>query len=414
MMNLDHGSVRLAPGPADFSATLELVRRGLQSELPQGELPKRLQGGPLRVKLGLDPTASQVHLGWAVVLRKLRHFQEAGHIAVLVVGDFTARIGDPTGKSATRKRLSAQQVKEYSEACLTRVTPLLLRDRLEIHYNSEWLEGVQLEDVLRLLSTATVSQILARDDFQKRFSANRPISMVEFVYPLLQAYDAVQLRADVELGGNDQLFNNLMGRAVQQAYGQRPQMVCTLPLLVGLDGVEKMSQSLGNFVAVDDAPNDMFGKLMSIPDTALVDFCRLAAWMPSRKVAEIAASLGNKEVNPATIKRLMARAVVDLYHGDGAGGTAEDSFNLIHVHRGVSRDAPEVSLDSVLNGGLAISVSTLVSELFGLSRSAARRLIDQAGVRVDGAVVREDQELDRLSLTGAVIQKGKREAIRLV
>ncbi|WP_433661103.1 tyrosine--tRNA ligase [Nocardia sp. CA-128927] len=395
------------------SEALELVRRGLHTELPADRLEQRMKTGPLRVKLGLDPTASRVHLGWAVVLRKLRHFQEAGHTAVLVVGDYTARIGDPTGKSATRKRLTAEQVKEYSEQCLARVTPLLLQDRLEIRYNSEWLENFAFDEVLGLISKATVSQILERDDFSKRFKESRPISMVEFIYPLLQAYDSVQLKADIELGGSDQLFNNLMGRTIQEAYGQQSQLVCTVPLLVGLDGKDKMSQSLGNDVAVDEAPDDMFGKLMSIPDTAIVDYCTLAAWMPKSELDPIATGLASGELNPMAAKRAMAGAVVDLYHGPGAGTGAEAAFDRVHVHRQEPEEMPVRTISSVYGEESEITLATLIAALFSVSKKEARRLIDQGGIRLDGEPEPADRPVSATELHGVTVQRGRRMFVKM-
>lgn len=399
--------------PLGAQEGLELIRRGLVEELPRGELETRAAEGPMRVKLGLDPTASRVHLGWAVVLRKLRHFQEAGHTAVLVVGDYTAQIGDPSGKSSTRKRLSAEEVATYAEQCLARVKPLLLPTNLEVRFNSEWLAGLHFDEVLRLLSTATVSQILERDDFSKRFAGNQPISLVEFVYPLLQGYDSVQLRADVEIGGNDQLFNNLMGRTLQAAYGQRAQMVCTVPLLVGLDGKEKMSQSLGNDVAVDEEPDQMFGKLMSVPDHAIVDYCRLGAWWPTDEVRALERALASGEEPAVQAKRSMARSIVDLYHGDGAGQAAEAAFDRVHVRHEVPEDLDERSLSSLLGDDGSITLVELLVLAFGVSKSEARRLMANGGVRLDGEKQLDDRVLEPADLRGVVLQRGKRHFIRI-
>jgi tyrosyl-tRNA synthetase len=392
---------------------LELIRRGLVEELPRGELDARAAEGSMRVKLGLDPTASRVHLGWAVVLRKLRHFQEAGHVAVLVVGDYTAQIGDPSGKSSTRKRLSAEEVSAYADQCLALVKPLLLPTNLEIRFNSEWLAGLHFDEVLRLLSTATVSQILERDDFSKRFAGNQPISLVEFVYPLLQGYDSVQLQADVELGGNDQLFNILMGRTLQTAYGQRPQIVCTVPLLVGLDGKEKMSQSLGNDVAVDEEPDEMFGKLMSIPDHAIVDYCRLGAWWPTDRVEVLERDLASGREPAVRAKRSMARSIVDLYHGDGVGRAAEAAFDRIHVRHEAPEDIDERSLSSLLGNGETITLVDLLVLIYGGSKSEARRLLGNGGVRLDDKKQFDDRELTSADLGGVVLQRGKRQFIRI-
>lgn len=395
------------------AASLELIQRGLHDVIRSKELEERASSGPMRVKLGLDPTASRVHLGWAVVLRKLRHFQEAGHIAVLVVGDYTAQIGDPSGKSATRKRLSAEEVMRYSKRCLENVTPLLLQDNLEIRFNSEWLRELPFDKVLELMSNATVSQILERDDFSNRFRGGKPISLVEFIYPLLQAFDSVQLHADVELGGSDQLFNNLMGRSLQGAYGQRPQIVCTVPLLVGLDGKEKMSQSLGNDVAVDEEPNEMFGKLMSIPDNVIVDYCKLAAWMTTDEITNIEVGLANGEIPPVIAKRAMSRTVVDIYHGSGAGSLAETAFDRVHVHRTAPAEMETRGITSLLGNLPALSLAEVVARVFGVSKSGARRLIDSGGIRINGSQQFVDRELTRSELENATLQRGKRSFVLL-
>src|SRR5918998_1135964 len=263
------------PAPPDPLA--RLVRRA-EHVVREEELKQRLdEGRRLRVKLGVDPTARDITLGWAVPLRKLRDFQDEGHTAVLIMGDFTARIGDPSGKSETRPQLSKEEVQSNAEQCVQQLLDILSEDNLEVRYNSEWLEPMDLADILKLTSRYTVAQMLERDDFQKRYRDGRPISVIEFLYPLLQGYDSVAVQADVELGGTDQLFNLLVGRDLQRAYGQRPQIALTVPLLEGLDGVQKMSQSLKNYVSIRDAPDDMFGKLMSIPDELIGDYASLAA-----------------------------------------------------------------------------------------------------------------------------------------
>src|SRR5919106_37534 len=267
-----------------------LVRHAERVERTE-ELAERLASGrPLRVKLGVDPTARDVTLGWAVPLRKLRRFQDLGHTAVLIIGDFTARIGDPSGKSETRRQLSEEEVRVNAEACVAQLLDILSENNLEVRYNSEWLEPLDLADILRLTSYSTVAGMLERDDFAKRYKEQRPISMVEFMYPLMQAYDSVATRADVELGGTDQLFNLLVGRDIQRAYGQPPQVCLTMPLLVGTDGVQKMSQSLNNYVSIREAPEEMFGKLMSIPDRLVVSYARLATDLSDDAIGEIDAA----------------------------------------------------------------------------------------------------------------------------
>ncbi|MDQ3940921.1 MAG: tyrosine--tRNA ligase, partial [Actinomycetota bacterium] len=292
-----------------------LVRRA-EHVVREEELGERLQEGrPLRVKLGVDPTAKDITLGWAVPLRKLRDFQDEGHTAVLIMGDFTARIGDPSGKSETRPQLSKEMVRVNAEHCVTQLMQILSEDNLEIRYNSEWLEPLDLSDVLKLTSHYTVAQMLERDDFAKRYKDQRPISIIEFLYPLAQAYDSVAVRADVELGGTDQLFNLLVGRDLQRAYDQRPQIALTLPLLEGLDGVQKMSQSLDNYVAITERPEVMFGQIMSIPDALTARYALLASDMTEEEVRTVAeaARVGGPSAGDA--KRRVARRIVGLYHG---------------------------------------------------------------------------------------------------
>lgn len=390
-----------------------LLRRA-EHVVREEDLRERLaEGRPLRVKLGLDPTAKDVTLGWAVPLRKLRDFQDAGHTAVLILGDFTARIGDPSGRSETRKQLSADEVKRYAEGVLDQFKDVLSEDNLEVRYNSEWLEPLDLSGVLKLTSHYTVAQMLERDDFSKRFQANRPISLIEFMYPLAQAYDSVAVEADVELGGTDQLFNLLVGRDLQRAYGQRPQIAMTMPLLEGLDGVQKMSQSLNNYVGIREEPAEMFGKLMSLPDGLVGKYARLATELPDREVRSLAmaAQAGGPEAGKA--KRAMARAVVELYHGAGAASGAEEAFDRQFKEHKAPGEVPEVALpaDVVTNG--VVSMPKLLAGLgLASSRAEARRLISQGGVRIDGDRA-SDEEVNADDLKGALVQVGKRRFVRL-
>src|ERR687892_911895 len=272
----------------DAESQLARLVRHTEHVVPAEDLAERLKAGrPLRVKLGVDPTARDVTLGWAVPLRKLRQFQDEGHTAVLIVGDFTARIGDPSGKSATRPQLSKEQVKTYAQAVFDQLFDILSKDNLEIRYNSEWLEPLGLAGVLKLTSHYTVAQMLERDDFSKRFQGKEPISIIEFMYPLLQAYDSVAVQADVELGGTDQLFNLIVGRDMQRAFEQPPQIALTMPLLVGTDGVQKMSQSLGNYISIREEPDEMFGKLMSVPDALLGQYARLAGDLDDAAIRDV-------------------------------------------------------------------------------------------------------------------------------
>src|SRR6266513_3604205 len=318
---------------------LARLQSGAAEIAPEGGLAEKLAlGRPLRVKLGLDPTAPTVTLGWAVVLRKLRQFQDAGHQAVLIVGDFTARVGDPSGRSSTRRTVLKEQVDAFAEHVLSQFWKVIDRDRVELRRNSEWLEALGVEDVLRLTASTTVARMLERDGFANRYAAGKPISLTEFLYPLLQGYDSVAVEADVELGGTDQLFNLLVGRELQKDAGQDPQIALTMPLLEGLDGVQKMSQSLGNYVGVDEPPEDMFGKLMSIPDHLIARYELLG---PEDNV-RVVGGLADGSLHPTTEKRRMARTIVDLYHGAGSGEAAERRFDLVHKQHRIPEDVQDV------------------------------------------------------------------------
>ena len=388
----------------------EALLRGVDTFLPRGELSGRIaEGRPLRVKLGLDPTAPSVTLGWAVVLRKLRRFQDMGHTAVLIVGDFTARVGDPSGRSETRKRLTAAEVDEHAEAVLGGFRRILSEDNLEIRRNSEWLSGLDMADVLHLTAMTTLAQMLERDDFAKRFEAERPISMMEFMYPLLQAYDSVAVEADIEMGGTDQLFNLMMGRQVQQRYGQRPQMVLTMPLLVGTDGRMKMSQSVGNYIGIDEAPEEMFGKTMSIPDEAMPQWLRLASGLSWAEAQETAAGLESGRSHPGEVKRRLARSVVDLYHGPGTGEQAEAAFDRQFRAHQAPEDAPAFTLPDAD----PVYLPKLLAEA-GLvkSNSEGRRMLTQGAVRIDGQPATEENH-QRADLAGKTLSVGRRRFTRL-
>ncbi len=388
---------------------LPRLLRHADKVVPEDELMNKLESGrQLRVKLGMDPTAPSVTLGWAVVLRKLRHFQEMGHIAVLIVGDFTARVGDPSLRSDTRKRLSVEEVNGFAENVLGQFRKVLLDDRLEIRRNSEWLGALDMGGLLELTSAATVAQMLERSDFANRYQEGNPISVMEFLYPLLQGYDSVAVEADVELGGSDQLWNLMMGRVVQERYGQEPQVALTMPLLVGTDGSKKMSQSLGNYIGVEDEPGEMFGKTMSIPDQVMPEWFRLAADVDPEEVDRIEAGLASGELHPGETKRQLARAVTALYWGDAAAADAEVAFDQIFRHGGT----PDEIEDFALPAGETVQMSSLVRDVSGESGSKARRLLAQGAVRLDGEVV-EDGEMARNALAGRVLKVGKRRFVRL-
>jgi tyrosyl-tRNA synthetase len=392
------------------SSDLERILRHADQVVPREELEAKLDlGRPLRVKLGLDPTAPSVTLGWAVVLRKLRQFQELGHTAVLIVGDFTAQVGDPSDRDAQRKRLTAAEVNEFAENVLGQFEKVLLNDNLEIRRNSEWLAAFDMYGLLELTSAATVAQMMERSDFAKRFDSGVPISVMEFLYPLLQGYDSVAVEADIELGGSDQLWNLMMGRVVQERYSQEPQVALTMPLLVGTDGSQKMSQSIGNYIGVEDGPADMFGKTMSIPDEAMGEWFRLAADFDEWAVVEIESRLVSGEIHPNEAKRHLARSVVTLYWGEPAASEAEAGFDQVFKEGGV----PDEILEFTLPREDSISMPSLIRDVFEVSGTEARRLITQGAVRVDGEVV-SDQEMGRAALTGKVLRVGRRRFARLV
>jgi tyrosyl-tRNA synthetase len=379
------------------------LTRNAVDVLPDGRLAEQLAGQrPLRVKLGIDPTTADIHLGHTVVLEKLREFQEAGHTVVLIIGDFTARVGDPSGRSSTRPLPSPEEIEANAATYQEQAFKLLDRERTEVRFNSEWLR-MEPEALLGLLAQTTVARLLERDDFQKRLAAGQPIAALELLYPLLQGYDSVAVEADLELGGTDQKFNLLFGRDVQAAYGQPPQSILTMPILVGTDGARKMSKSLGNYVGVTDAPEEMFGRLMSIPDAAMDDYYRL--------LLGAAPPAGP----PNAAKRELGRRIVDRFHGEGAGAAAEEGFNRVFVDHAAPEEMPDVDLGPFLEDGSGeVHLPRLIAAAFGLSSSEGRRLIQQGGVKLDGEAV-PDGALDLAvsGLDGKVLQVGKRRFCRL-
>ena len=376
----------------------EILERGVDEALPEGRLAEQLASGkPLRVKLGIDPSTPDIHLGHVVVLTKLAQFQDAGHTVVLILGDFTARVGDPSGRSVTRPVLSGEEIDAHARTYVEQAGKVLRTDaRLEVRHNSEWLD-MSAEDLFRLARVPTVAQLLERDDFAKRWAAREPISLLELLYPVLQGYDSVAIRADVELGGTDQTFNLLMGRAIQTAYGQPPQSVLTMPLLPGTDGVQKMSKSVGNHVGITDPPDEMYGKTLSVPDAALGVWYDLLLGTPPPE-----------GVSPRDAKHALARALVERFHGRQAAEEAAAEFERVFV----AREQPSEIEEAVISNGAAIHLPELIASLFGGSRSDARRTISQGGVRLDGEPV-SALDLAPSELDGRVLQVGKRRFKRL-
>jgi tyrosyl-tRNA synthetase len=381
------------------------LTRNAAAALPDGGLERKLaeserEGRQLRVKLGLDPTAPDIHLGHTVVLRKLREFQELGHRVVLIVGDFTARVGDPSGRSTTRPVLSGEEIDANARTYQEQAFRVLLDDpeRLEVRRNSEWLD-MPMEELFRLARTTTVAQLLERDDFAKRFAAGGPISVLELLYPLLQGYDSVAISSDVELGGTDQTFNLLLARDIQRAFGQPEQAVLTMPILPGTDGEEKMSKSVGNHVGVAEAPEEMYGKTLSIPDEAM------GTWFELLGIERPPAGAAARDA-----KHALARAIVTRFHSPAAADAAAEHFQRVVVDHRPPEEVDELAVDG--DGDGAVHLPALIAEGFGMSRSDARRLLAQGGVKLDGEAVAE-LDLPAARLDGALLQVGKRQFRRL-
>jgi tyrosyl-tRNA synthetase len=396
---------------------MALLRRGTTEIISEEDLAKKLQSGrPLRIKLGVDPTAAHVTLGWAVVLRKLRDFQKLGHTACLIIGDFTAMIGDPSGKSKTRPQLSREEVQANVDSVSKEIYKILDLDRTEIYFNKDWLGKMTFEDVIKLCSRYTVARILERDDFTKRLEEQRPIAMHEILYPLCQGLDSVEINADVEIGGNDQRFNNLVGRTLMGQYGMEPQAVLLCPLLVGTDGVEKMSQSLGNYIAVTDLPNDIYGKTMSIPDAIMENYFELATDVPMDEARSLCAAAASGEANPRDVKRRLAREIVTLYHGPAAAQEADDYFIKTFSQRQQPVEAEEAAIppEAVEDG--AVALPTLISHLgLAKSNSEARRLMEAGGVALDGEKATDPKaRIPVEELRGRVLRVGKHQFRKLV
>ena len=376
------------------------LARDAVDSLPAGALEAKLAlGRPLRVKLGIDPTAPDIHLGHTVVLRKLREFQDLGHLVVLIIGDYTARVGDPSGRSDLRPMLSGEEIDRNAQTFQVQAFTVLDRERVEVRRNGEWLD-MSMEDLFGLARTTTVAQMIERDDFAKRLAAGTPVSLLELLYPLLQGYDSVAIEADVELGGTDQKFNLLLARGIQSAYGVPEQAVLTMPILPGTDGVRRMSKSLGNYIGVTESPEEIYGKTMSIPDSAL------EIWYELLLGSEPDPALG-----PRDAKRALARALVDRFHGVGAGAAAQEAFDRVHVAHQAPAEMPTV--EWAASDG-AVHLPALLAHAFAISTSEARRALAQGGVRIDGAVLDGERlDLEASEVDGRVLQLGKRRFARI-
>jgi tyrosyl-tRNA synthetase len=392
---------------------LAVIRRGAAEIVPEEDLVSKLKasiitGRPLRVKLGLDPTAPDIHIGHTVVLQKLRQFQELGHVVQLVIGDFTGRIGDPTDKSETRKQLSEEEVKRNAETYTAQLFKILDKEKTRVYFNSEWLAPLTFANVVELASKVTVARMMEREDFQKRFRANMPISIHEFFYPLMQGYDSVALSSDVEIGGTDQKFNLLMGRMLQKEYGQDQQVALMMPLLEGLDGIKKMSKSLGNYIGIDEHPNDMYGKTMSIPDSLMLKYYELLTDVSPDALQRLRAGLAEGSVHPRDAKMRLAHILVERFYGKQAADQAERHFQTVFQQRALPENIPDypVAVPRIW------IVRLLVESGMASSNGEARRMIQQGGVKINEQKITDvDMEVDVAD--GMVVQAGKRKFIRL-
>ena len=396
---------------------LHIIASGVDSIVPKEDLLKKLKRGePLNIKLGVDPTAPDIHIGHAVPLRKLRQFQDLGHRVTLIIGDGTALIGDPSGRNSTRPQLTREQINTNAQTYVDQAFKILDKEKTDLVHNADWILDLKMEDILGLLSKFTVARILERDDFSNRYHSNQPISLHEFIYPVMQAYDSVVIKADVELGGRDQLFNLLAGRELMEKMGMEPQVALTLPLLEGTDGVQKMSKSYGNYIGLTDEPSDMFGKVMSIPDELMVKYFRLASTMPVDEVDRIEEGLKNDELHPNKVKRQLARNIVAAYYDEQTAADAEGQFDQVFKNHEVPDDIPECSVDLTPNDEGKVYLAKLLADA-GLASGTgeARRLIDGGGVKINGeAVPTKQYNVDPSALAGATLQVGKRKFVKLV
>jgi tyrosyl-tRNA synthetase len=395
---------------------MQIIKRGAVEVIPEDELREKLkksfdENRPLNIKLGCDPTRPDLHLGHSVVLRKLAQFQELGHQAILIIGDFTAMIGDPSGRNQTRPPLTFEEAKANAESYLTQAYKILHPERTKIVYNSEWLGKMNFEEVIRLASRYTVARMLERDDFTKRFKGGIPISMHEILYPLAQAMDSVAIKSDVELGGTDQKFNLLVGRDIQREYDIEPQIILTMPLLVGTDGTEKMSKSYDNYIGIDDTPQDMYGKTLSIPDELIYTYFELVTDAPIDELAEIKKQLEDSSVNPRDLKRKLARKIVEMYHSAEDAENAEKEFDKIFVKKGIPDEIPEHEI-SFTNNDLTI-IDLIMEVGFAPSRGEARRLVQQGGVSIDGNKVTDFKSVLKPE-KDIILKVGKRKFMKII
>ncbi len=400
---------------------MDIITLGTESILIEEELEcivkKSIEEDkPLKVKLGLDPTSPDIHLGHAVVLNKLRQFQDLGHRAILIIGDYTARIGDPSGRSTLRPELSAEDIDRNAKTYMKQAFKILDPEKTEVVKNSNWLKSLRFEDILNLTSRFTVARMLERDDFKKRFKSNKPIAIMEFLYPIMQAYDSIAIEADVELGGTDQRFNLLMGRELQKELSQKPQIAIIMPILVGTDGIEKMSKSLGNYIGVDESPQEIFGKVMSIPDNIMIDYFRLVTTLNSKEIREIENNIKKKKLNPSIAKRKLAKIIVENLYTKNDALKAEENFDLIFKKKGIPDKVEQyiINLKSLKNKKISL-VQLLTDSGLVKSNGEARRLVAQGGIKINDRKINDPNlELNLNDLSGKVIQRGKRHFRKII
>lgn len=394
---------------------MDLIKRGVVEIIPEDELVKKIEKSiktskPLNIKLGCDPSRPDLHIGHSVVLRKLAQFQELGHQAILIIGDFTGMIGDPSGRNATRPALTLEATRINGNSYFEQASKILHKEKTKIVYNSDWLSKMSFEDVIKLASKYTVARMIERDDFTKRFKAGEPISIHEFLYPLAQAMDSVAIKSDVELGGTDQKFNLLVGRDIQREYGIEPQVILTMPLLIGTDGVEKMSKSYDNYIGISDEPKQIYGKTLSIPDDLIYIYFELGTDVSNQKLLEIKEQLRDGKTNPRDIKRELARKLVSMYHNNESARAAEQEFDNIFINKGLPDDLEKFKIDE----GKELNILDLIILVnFASSKGEARRLVTQGGVSIDGEKISNVQQNIKLN-KGMILKVGKRKFIKLI
>lgn len=394
---------------------MELIKRGTSEIIPEEEVIEKLkkaekENKPLKVKLGCDPTRPDLHLGHSVVLRKLAQFQQLGHQAILIIGDFTGMIGDPSGRNATRPPLTFEEARENAKSYWEQASKILDPKKTKIVYNSDWLGKMNFEDVIRLASRYTVARMLERDDFTKRYKTGIPISMHEILYPLAQAYDSVAIESDIELGGTDQKFNLLVGRDIQREFGLEPQAIITMPLLVGTDGVEKMSKSYDNYIGIDDSPRDIFGKTLSIPDELIYTYYELTTDISLEELADVKTKLNDGKTNPRDIKRALAKTLVTMYHSKEAAQKAEEEFDRIFIKKDIPDDIAEKIFDKTKSLNI---LDLIVNVNFAPSKGEARRLVQQGGVSINGDKI-TDVTYDVVFNGEQILKVGKRKFLKLI